>query len=128
MARNGLTNGLTIEQLEQLLESRRGRLAKLERERGKLARRMEQLDAKIQKLGGRGGTRVRVRNTQSLLEMIEGVLKSAGKTMRVGEITEAVQKRGYRSSSANFRGIVNQTLIKDKRFGQAGRGMYQLKK
>ena len=35
---------------------------------------------------------------------------------------------GYRSNSANFRSIVNQTLIKDKRFGSAGRGVYQLKK
>jgi hypothetical protein len=40
-----------------------------------------------------------------------------------------VQKSGYRSNSANFRSIVNQTLIKErKRFGQAGRGIYQLKK
>ena len=46
----------------------------------------------------------------------------------VARIAEAVQRGGYRSNSANFRAIVNQTLIKDKRFGSAGRGMYQLKK
>src|SRR3954470_281460 len=34
---------------------------------------------------------------------------------------------GYVSSSANFRGIVNQTLIKDKRFRRVARGVYGLK-
>src|SRR3712207_8218784 len=53
--------------------------------------------------------------------------REGGKTMSVGEIVEAVERSGYRSNSANFRGIVNQTLIKDKRFQQAGRGQYQLK-
>jgi hypothetical protein len=48
--------------------------------------------------------------------------------MSVGEIVEGVQRRGYRSGSANFRAIVNQTLIKEKLFGSAGRGIYQLKK
>jgi hypothetical protein len=48
--------------------------------------------------------------------------------MKVGDIADAVQSKGYRSNSANFRGIVNQALIKDKRFGAASRGLYQLKK
>ena len=43
-------------------------------------------------------------------------------------LLQKVQAAGYRSGSANFRGIINQTLIKDKRFGKAERGMYQLKK
>jgi hypothetical protein len=51
-----------------------------------------------------------------------------GKPMRVGDITDAVHNAGYRSSSANFRGIVNQTLIKDKRFVAPERGLYQLRK
>ena len=42
---------------------------------------------------------------------------------------EAVKANGYRSSSDNFRGIVNQTLIKEKkRFTAPSRGLYQLKK
>ena len=60
--------------------------------------------------------------------MIEGVLGKSGKSMKVGDIAEAVQGGGYRTNSANFRGIVNQTLIKDKRFTSAGRGVYQMKK
>jgi hypothetical protein len=56
------------------------------------------------------------------------VLGKTGKPMNVGDIAAEVQRRGYKSNSANFRGIVNQTLIKEKQFSQASRGMYQLKK
>ena len=50
--------------------------------------------------------------------------------MKVGDIADAVLATGYRSNSVNFRAIINQTLIKErKRFASAGeRGMYQLKK
>jgi hypothetical protein len=63
----------------------------------------------------------------SLVATLESVLAS-GKPMSVGDIVESVQKQGYRSGSANFRAIVNQTLIKEKQFSSAGRGVYQLKK
>ena len=124
------SNGLSIAQLEQMLHSRRSRLQKLQRERNKVARRLDQIESRMRDLGGsiRGGG-TRARNAQSLIAMIETTLKSAGnKAMNVGDIAAAVLKRGYRTTSANFRSIVNQTLIKDKRFGSAARGMYQLKK
>jgi hypothetical protein len=64
----------------------------------------------------------------SLVAALESVMKK-GDPMGVGDIVDAVQSSGYRSRSANFRGIVNQTLIKEKkRFSSPGRGMYQLKK
>ena len=47
--------------------------------------------------------------------------------MPVGDIMDKVLATGYKSKSANFRGIVNQTLIKDKRFAQVERGVYELK-
>ncbi|HEX8520922.1 MAG TPA: hypothetical protein VF669_01615 [Tepidisphaeraceae bacterium] len=125
----GTTNGLSIEQLEQLLNSRRNQLNKLLKERGKLEKRMEMLDAEIRELGGNtGGRGSRARNDISLVEAIESVMREAGKPMKVGDILAGVQARGYRSNSANFRGIVNQTLIKEKQFTQASRGVYQLKK
>jgi hypothetical protein len=43
-------------------------------------------------------------------------------TLEQGTIVEAVKAQGYRSNSANFRAIVNQTLIKEKQFSSAGRG------
>jgi hypothetical protein len=131
MARS-IANGLSIGELEQMLQSRRSQVQKLERQRSKIARKLDAIDDRIRSLGGGSGGRGRpvgrARNSQSLVAMLETVLKGSGKPMNVGDIADAVQSKGYRSSSANFRGIVNQTLIKDKRFSAASRGMYQLKK
>jgi len=121
---------LSIEQLERILNARRAELRKLTKQRDRLARRLETIDRRIRAFGGSAGATngKRARNAQSLTTVIESVLKSADKPVPVGEIADAAMRRGYRSSSANFRGIVNQTLIKDKRFSQASRGMYELKK
>jgi hypothetical protein len=122
--------GLTISQLEALLSGRRSELAKLQKQRQKIARKLAQLDSRIASLGGGrgGGAGSRVRNEKSLNDMIAAVLGKSGKAMGVGDIESAVRAGGYRSNSANFRGIVNQSLIKDKRFTSAARGLYQLKK
>jgi len=130
MARTAM-NGFTIDQIEQILQSRRSQLQKLHKQRAKLARKLELFDQKISRLGGRAGgmgaVRGRARNAQSLTAVLQDILKT-GKPMPVGEITEAVLKKGYRSTSPNFRSIVNQTLIKEKQFVAASRGVYQLKK
>jgi len=131
------TAAFNIAQLERILQERRSELNRLERQRSELQRKLDGLDRQITKLngslrgrrgaGGAGGG-TRARNEHSLVEVIETVLRGNGKPMRVGDIVEAVQSGGYRSNSANFRGIVNQTLIKErKRFSAADRGLYQLK-
>jgi DNA-binding transcriptional MerR regulator len=134
MARRAIGSGMSIAQIERLLADRRQELNEKQREHSKLSARLQQLEADIHRLGGNvgrrgrgGGGGTRARNDKSLLETLEDVLKN-GKPMKVGDIADAAQKSGYRSNSANFRSIVNQTLIKDKRFGSAGRGIYQLKK
>jgi septal ring factor EnvC (AmiA/AmiB activator) len=127
-------NRFTIAQLENLLSSKRHQLDALARERNQLQKQLDALDNKIHALGGgKGGMRMtaggRARNEKSLVESIEEVLTKSGKPTSVSDILEGVQASGYRSNSANFRGIVNQTLIKErKRFANAGRGMYGLKK
>ena len=110
----------------------------LQRERNKLMQRLDALDRKLGALAGAGGRfrngssggggGGRARNPKSLVASMEAVLSRASKPMSVGDIMDGVRAAGYRSSSANFRGIVNQTLIKEKRFASAGRGIYQLKK
>ena len=134
MPRRSFGNGMSIAQLEQILAGRRAELNQKQREYSKLLARLQQLEADIRRLGGSAGRRgrgglggTRARNAKSLIETLEEILRG-GKPMKVGDIADAAQKSGYRSNSANFRSIVNQTLIKDKRFGSAGRGLYQLKK
>ena len=71
----------------------------------------------------------RVKNEMSLVASLEKVLGESANPLSVGDIMSKVQGLGYKSSSPNFRGIINQTLIKEKkRFGSAGRGMYEMKK
>jgi hypothetical protein len=126
------SDNLTIAQLEALLEKRRSKVGKFERQRAKLQKKLEALDAKIASMGGSagavGGHRGRAKNDKSLPECIVEVLTAHGKPMKVTEVSDAVLKMGYKTNSPKFRGIVNQSLIKDKRFHAASRGFYQLKK
>lgn len=123
----------SIADLQQMLNERRTHRIRLMQERKKLQNRVEQIDREIEMLSGEGGSAGgtggggRARNERPLPDAIEVVLKKSSKPMRVGDIAQAVQQAGYRSSSANFRGIVNQTLIKDKRFVSPSRGLYQTK-
>lgn len=69
------------------------------------------------------GSRKRHKNDSNLVEALRGVLK--GTTMGVTEVAQAVQDAGYKTTSPNFRTIVNQTLIKHpEAFSKQGRGKY----
>lgn len=123
----------TIAQLEQFLGERRHAIKRLNKQRADAQRKLDSIDRQIEKLGGtagtgRGGRGTRPRNDKPLPDVMEIVLRSSGKPMRVDDIVQGVLASGYRSGSANFKGIVNQQLIKDKRFTAAERGVYQLKK
>ncbi|MCA9310162.1 MAG: hypothetical protein KDA21_03095, partial [Phycisphaerales bacterium] len=71
------------------------------------------------------GVRRRHRNDANLEESLAKVLK--GKTMGVTEVAQAVQAAGYKTTSPNFRTIVNQALLKDERFERVSRGRYTVK-
>ena len=126
--RNGGAN-FNIAQLEQILDERRSELSRLHKERNSLQKQLDDVEHQINQLGGGKGGRggLRPRNEHNLLDTLESVLDKAGRPLRVPEIVDAVTETGYRSSSVNFRGIVNQTLIKDKRFVATQRGIYTLK-
>ncbi len=127
----GRRGGLSISELERMLSQQKSALSKLEKQRAEQQRKLDAIDNEIAKLGGSGGggrSTGRVRNGLSLIASMEAVLRGKA-AMSVGDIMEAVLASGYRSNSPNFRGIVNQTLIKEKkRFSSAGRGIYQIKK
>lgn len=72
------------------------------------------------------GSRKRHRNDTNLVGALQKVLN--GKTLGVTEAANAVQKAGYKTTSPNFRTIVNQTLIKHPdAFSKKGRGLYTAK-
>jgi hypothetical protein len=132
--RNGTPGKLTIGELERMLQKRRSALDELTRERAKLQKRVDAVDTNIRSLSGgaapsgftAGG---RARNEMSLVEALRAVLSKAGKPLKVGDIVDKVQASGYRSNAANFRALVNQTLIKQRKlFANAGRGLYAAKK
>jgi hypothetical protein len=100
----------------------------MQRRRDRLAARLDAMDSQIRAMGGslnrtiRHGGR-RPRNETNLAEALANLLK--GKSMRVKDMVGAVQRAGYKTGAANFRTIVNQTLIKHKgMFKKLGRGEY----
>jgi hypothetical protein len=133
MPRPSTGANLSIAQLKQILNTRESELTRLEKQRKDLLKKLDQIDAHIAKIGGSPGTPrsgSRAHNEKSLPQTMDQVLRAAGHPMKVGEIADAVLATGYRSNSVNFRAIINQTLIKErKRFASSGeRGTYQLKK
>jgi ABC-type transporter Mla subunit MlaD len=130
-----LPRDLSVSHLERVLERRLTELKSLTRDRDRLQQKLDAVDNKIRSLAGnaalaRGSTSTgRARNEKSLVKTLTDVLAGAGRPMKVGEILKAVQQSGYRSNAVNFRGLLNQTLIRErKRFSNTDRATYALKK
>ena len=116
---------MTYAEIARELRRRERRVGALERKRARWARKIDALDAQIAAMGGKAGRRAgggRARNKRTLVEALAATLK--GKTLGVTEAAAAVQRRGYRTNSPNFRTIVNQALIANKVFRRVGRGKY----
>jgi hypothetical protein len=123
-------DSMSISDLQGIIATRKKRRNQLEKRRDKLRADLDAVEAQIADIDGSGGRVTggkRPRNDQALPDVIEKVMKRHGKHMRVPQIVEGVQSEGYLSTSSNFRGIVNQTLIKEDRFKSVERGVYGLK-
>ena len=133
----------SMAELETMMSAQRGRLGKLQAREHKLAADLDAVRAEIESISGgsagaagdkpaKGGRRKsrgpRARNASPLPDVIEQVMGKGSGPMRVPEIADAVLATGYNTNSANFKGIVNQTLIKEDRFKQVERGLYGLAK
>jgi hypothetical protein len=133
MADSATPGALSIKQIEGLIARQQRRLSTVVRQRAALERKLKAIDERIQEIsglaGGGGGRFLRPRNAVSLVTAIEQVLTKSAKPMGVKDIMEKVLASGYRSNSANFRAVVNLTLIKEKkRFRSTSRGVYALKR
>lgn len=121
-------SAISMTELQSEIKRRQRHLDALHRKREKLAAQLREIEAEILKEGGAMGAltgRKRPRNEQNLADALAALLSN--KTLSVTEASEQVQSAGYRTTSPNFRTIVNQTLLKDSRFRRVGRGRYTSK-
>ena len=121
-----------LEELETELAAYGGAPAPRRRARvGRPPKRRVGRPAKTKKRVGRPARKKRAggkrpRNKLNLVDSLAKLLKN--RTMSVTDMSEAVQKAGYKTSSPNFRTIVNQTLINNpKIFSRVARGQYTAK-
>jgi len=127
------------------------RVSSLAEQRTQLVAELEALDQELGSIGGASGAapvrrkrgrppgsgrasrkavarppRAGRRNKMNLVDSLHALLKN--RTLNVTEISDAVQKAGYKTKSPNFRTIVNQTLINNpKLFRRVARGQYSSK-
>jgi len=117
---------LSMRQIEAQLEARRRGVVKLERKRERLQNQIAEIEAELASLVGRAPSNgKRPGNESNLGDALAGVL--SGKQMSVTEAEKAVRDAGYMTTAQNFRTIVNQKLISDKRFKKVQRGVYTCK-
>ena len=135
------TTALTAE-----LARRQRRLPALKSQHAALLNKLEAVEAKIAEIDGvSGGSatrgrrkaagrpvgrpaptgRKRPRNAKNLEDSLADTLR--GKTLSVTDATRAVLSRGYKTTAANFRTIVNATLLKSKKIKRVSRGQYTAK-
>lgn len=118
---------MSTQEIQRHLQSRERRIRSLERKRerilGKIAEVDEELAQHAGRIPGAGGRRPR--NEQNLSDALVDVLN--GREMNVTDAAEEVKRSGYMTTAANFRTIVNQKLITDKRFKKVRRGVYTVK-
>lgn len=127
-----MANDLTeksISELKTEIKRRERQLTTLHRRREKAVAQLQEIDDQISELGGTAtgdspmsGGRKRYRNDSNLADALVDLLKT--QTLSVTQAAIDVQKAGYKTTSPNFRTIVNQTLLRDKRFKRVGRGLY----
>jgi hypothetical protein len=136
MAKSKKLTDVSLAELQDELQRRRKQLPGLQAKRDKLAKQLAEVDKQIEMLQGKGKapakpstrkTRKRPKNAVSLPDILEKVMKGKG-SVGIGEAMEMALAEGYKSSSSQFRNIINQTLNKDPRFKKVARGQYTLKK
>ncbi len=121
--------GASMHELQAELRVRERSITRLQSRRSKLYEQISTIDAELSQLGvlsSSGSVLRRPKNDMNLVDSIAKMLD--GKTMSVTEISEQVIKAGYKTTAANFRTIVNQALIREKKvFKKISRGQYTAK-
>jgi len=126
---------LSLEDLQREIARRKKALPKLEKRRKKLLAALADLDEQMAQWQGAPAAKVsrrrvkrgrRSKNEVSLTDRLITALKG-GRAMSISDLMAAAMKAGHKTTSKNFRLLVNQTLSRGKMFRGAGRGKYALK-
>lgn len=134
MPRSSLA-AVPLQQLQQEIIRRQELLPKLVAQRDDLNRQIAELQgleaapavSRTPKAPGRRVGKVRrAKNKISLADSLTEAFRGKD-SLTVADAAEAVTAAGYKSTSGAFRALVNQTLSKNKRFKNVGRGKYALK-
>ena len=127
---------MSITDLRQEIERRQKLLPKLIAQRDALSQEITELQglatpearkaAKPEAAPKKTRRRHRAKYKVGLAEVLATVLKGKAK-VTIGEAMEGVLAAGYKSKSRDFRGVVNNMLLKDNRFKNVARGVFTLK-
>ncbi|HWB20761.1 MAG TPA: hypothetical protein VG711_10700 [Phycisphaerales bacterium] len=133
--------GFSFEDLERELSRRKAEATRLWERRRELLSELAEVEGELSRISvqfrGRRivGTRMRVQKDvrvarggrpRNALNLVESLRKAlTGKTMSVAELVREVKSTGYKTTSPNFRTIVNQALLANRDvFKKVGRGVY----
>lgn len=126
-----LLTTISISELQNMIATRRKDMKKLAKRRAKALKHLKGIETRIAQISGNGTLaelrRQRPQNESNLPDALHQVLSETTHPLGIREIADRVQASGYKSGSANFSGLVNLTLIKDKRVTRVSRGMYGLR-
>lgn len=127
--------GASVSAMKKDLMKRERAASSLRQKRERVAQQLRSIDRELEAMGlppggsvklgftKAGAPRKRPVNKGTLVDALRRTLK--GRTMSVTDLTSAVQRGGYKTTAANFRTIVNQTLIRLPRvFKKVSRGKY----
>ena len=127
--KSGKLGAVSMEELQAEMARRSKVVGRLERRRSKLHAEIAIVEAELGSFGAlsaSGGIRRRPRNEMNLVDTLSKVLKN--KTLSVTDAAQAARDSGYMTTAANFRTIVNQALIREKKsFKKISRGQYTAK-
>ncbi len=133
-------NGMSLAELEQLLNSRKSRLGDLKKKRTTLEKELTSIVNEIAVLEGpapkgRGRAagkkkvrRRRSKNAKPLRDVITDLLSNAKKGLALQEIHDGVLASGYKTASKNFKNVLYQCLYHTKSFVHDDKsGTYKVK-
>ena len=108
---NALEN-LSVVEIQNVLRKRQSRVNVLQKRREKLLEEIKSIDQEITTITGTESGTIRFKNKFPLQQVICEVLGKHKKGLTLAELTEAIEKTGYQSGSANFKNVVYQNVYK----------------